>query len=123
MVTRHAANTTHTRVLQKIPHGRIPCNIGWRTLNRERIESRSQHAHIARARCSDLPPEAMSREPALEVREYPVTRHHPQVRRVTHTPRAVPAPALCVFFAWDPARVVHASRARAMFVCRVLVAR
>eukprot|EP00966_Prymnesium_polylepis_P198807 4607518-Prymnesium_polylepis.1 len=27
----------------------------------------------------------MSREPALEVGECPVTRHRPQVRRVTHT--------------------------------------
>eukprot|EP00966_Prymnesium_polylepis_P016450 379355-Prymnesium_polylepis.1 len=37
-------------------------------------------------------------------------------------PRAVPAPAWCKTSAWDPARVVRASRTRAMFVCRVLVA-
>eukprot|EP00966_Prymnesium_polylepis_P004988 114229-Prymnesium_polylepis.1 len=42
--------------------------------------------------------------------------------KTTHV-RAVPAPAWCMTSAWDPARVVHASRTRAVFVCRVLVAR
>eukprot|EP00966_Prymnesium_polylepis_P209132 4844782-Prymnesium_polylepis.1 len=38
-------------------------------------------------------------------------------------PPAVPAPACCSTSAWDPARVIRAYRTRAMFVCRVLVAR
>eukprot|EP00966_Prymnesium_polylepis_P116450 2691596-Prymnesium_polylepis.1 len=40
-------------------------------------------------------------------------------------PRAVPAPVWCLTSAWDPARVVRASRTPRvrMFVFRVLVAR
>eukprot|EP00966_Prymnesium_polylepis_P119184 2754499-Prymnesium_polylepis.3 len=44
-------------------------------------------------------------------------------RCMTADPRAVLAPAWCMTSAWDPRSRRRASRTRAMFVCRVLVAR
>jgi hypothetical protein len=62
----------------------------------------------------------MSREPALEVGECPLTRHRPQVRRVTHTRVGRSVERLYTTAVWHPF-VVRASRTRAMLLLTCLV--
>eukprot|EP00966_Prymnesium_polylepis_P268515 6203348-Prymnesium_polylepis.1 len=76
------------------------------------------HTHTVYDLCVD-PARVVCASRACHVR---VPRPRPLLVAREHTdPRAVPEPAWCSTSAWDPVRVIRASRTRAMFVCRVLV--
>jgi hypothetical protein len=69
---------THGQVVQRLAF--IPAHMSCDLLLGARIVYRYERVRLKEERCRP-----MSREPALEVEECPLTRHRPQVRRVTHT--------------------------------------